>query len=69
MQKNQQVHQQSEQLLTRRDLARRWSCCIETIKRRERQGVLTANKQNCRFIRYRLSEVISIEAAAGGNAK
>ena len=68
MPKIQQVSQQSEQLLSRRALAQRWSCCNETIKRRERQGILKAIRFNTRLLRYRLSEVIAIEAAAGGNA-
>jgi len=55
----------SEQLLSRRVLAQRWSCCVETIKRREREGLLRPVRFNQRLLRYRLSEIISIEASGG----
>ena len=62
----QQIANQSEQLLSRRALAQRWECCIETIKRREREGILKSIRFNRRLLRYRLSDILSIEAAAGG---
>jgi hypothetical protein len=49
-------------LLDRPRLADRWSCSIETLKRRERAGVLTAILLG-RLVRYRLSDVEAIEAA------
>jgi hypothetical protein len=69
MSKNQHACQQSEQLLTRRALSQRWSCCVETIKRRERQGLLKAVKFNQRMLRYRLADIEAIEAAAGGGVR
>lgn len=56
----------SEQLLSRSALARRWGCCKETIKRREREGVLPAIRFNCRLVRYRLSDILAIEAGVKG---
>jgi len=50
-------------LLTRRDLCDRWSTSRETLKRREKAGVLTALKLG-RAVRYRLSEIEAIERAA-----
>lgn len=66
MQKSQPIHDQSEQLLSRGAVAQRWECCIETIKRRERAGILKPIKFNQRLLRYRLSDIVAIEAAAGG---
>jgi hypothetical protein len=48
--------------LDRPRLADRWKCSIETIKRRERAGVLTAILLG-RLVRYRLSDIEAIEAA------
>jgi hypothetical protein len=56
----------TEQLISRNALARRWECCIETIKRRERAGLLKAVRFNQRMLRYRLSDILAVEAAAGG---
>ena len=66
MQKTQHISDELEQLLSRRALAQRWSCCNETLKRREREGILKAIRFNQRLLRYRLSDIIAIEAAAGG---
>ena len=66
MQKSQPFDNQSEQLLSRGAVAQRWECCIETIKRRERAGILKPIKFNQRLLRYRLSDIVAIEAAAGG---
>ena len=63
---NQQVKDTSEQLLSRGAVAQRWECCIETIKRRERAGILKPIRFNQRMLRYRLSDILAIEAAAGG---
>jgi hypothetical protein len=65
----QQINQQSEQLLSRRALAQRWSCCIETLKRRERDGIIKSIRFNSRLLRYRLSDIIAVESAAGGATK
>ena len=62
-------------LLTRRGLSDRWQLSVETLKRRERAGVLPFLKLG-RGVRYRLSEVERIEddadvrqsgATIGGN--
>src|SRR5437764_15372101 len=56
----------TDQLLSRRAVARRWGVSTETIKRRERAGSLHALKFNSRLTRYRLSEVELIEREAMG---
>lgn len=48
------------QMLTRRVLADRWVCSIETLKRRERAGLLPYLKIG-RGVRYRLADVERIE--------
>ncbi len=53
----------ASKLLDRKLLANRWSCSIETLKRRERAGVLTAILLG-RLVRYRLSDIEAIEAAS-----
>ena len=55
-----------EMLLSRRALARRWGCCVETIKRAQYAGKLKAVRFNARLLRYRLSEVEALETAASG---
>jgi hypothetical protein len=50
-------------LLTRKGLADRWQMSTETLKRRERAGVLRVLKLG-RGVRYRLSDVEALEAAA-----
>jgi predicted site-specific integrase-resolvase len=56
------VAQSSEQLLSRKTLANRWGVCRETIKRAERAGLLKAIRFNDRLLRYKLSDVLAIEA-------
>ena len=63
------LHDQTEQLLSRRGLSQRWQVHPETIKRLERAGKLKAIRFNQRLLRYRLSDIIAIETAAGGAAK
>ena len=48
-------------MLTRRELADRWRCSIETIKRRERAGILHPVLLGARMPRYRLMDVEEIE--------
>ncbi len=55
---NQPLH-----LITRQQLAIRWICSTETIKRRERTGILTPIVLGG-LVRYKLSEIEAIEAAA-----
>ena len=48
---------------TRNDLSRRWSVSIETLKRRERAGLLPSLKLG-RGVRYRLADIERIESEA-----
>ncbi|HPA18327.1 MAG TPA: hypothetical protein PLU30_11320 [Verrucomicrobiae bacterium] len=50
-----------ERLLSRRELAARWDCSVETIKRRQRAGILKAIQFSSRLLRYRLSDILQIE--------
>jgi len=50
-------------LLTRRQLGDRWQCSIETLKRREKAGILPVLKLG-RDARYRLSDVLRLEKEA-----
>jgi predicted site-specific integrase-resolvase len=59
---------QSEQLLSRKALAQRWSCSTETIKRRTREGLLHPVRFNQRMIRYSVSEILRVEQEALGGA-
>jgi DNA-binding transcriptional MerR regulator len=58
--------QLSEQLLSRSQLAKRFSVCTETIKRWEKRGQLSPIRFNQRVVRYRLSDVVRIEQQAQG---
>jgi hypothetical protein len=51
----------SEQLLSRKALAKRWECSLETIKRRTRKGLLHPVRFSQRMIRYPISEIIRVE--------
>lgn len=50
-------------LLTRRDLAVRWQCSVETIKRREACGIVQPLRLG-RTVRYREADIERIEAQA-----
>ena len=50
-------------MLTRRDLAARWVVSQETLKRREKDGILPCLKLG-RGVRYRLEDIERIEAQA-----
>jgi hypothetical protein len=52
---------EGERLLTRRQLASRWACSGETIKRRTRAGLLYPVHFGPRMLRYRLSDILRIE--------
>jgi predicted site-specific integrase-resolvase len=56
----------SEQMLSRKAVAERWQTSVETIKRRERAGLIKPLRFNSRLIRYRLADVEALEAAAAG---
>ena len=58
----------NEQLLSRKSLAVRWGCSIETLKRREASRVLTPIRFGPRMVRYALSEIIRVENHATGLA-
>ena len=51
----------TQAFLSRTELATRWGVSKETIKRREREGLLTPIRFNQRLLRYRLEDVIEIE--------
>ena len=52
-----------ERLLTRRLLADRWSMSVESLKRREKAGVLPFMRLG-RGVRYRLGDIQALEADA-----
>jgi hypothetical protein len=49
--------------LTRKELALRWKCSEETLKRRQKTQLLKALKIG-RLVRYRLSDVLEVERGA-----
>ena len=66
---NRKVVSSPEQLLSRKAVANRWQTSVETVKRRERAGLLKALRFNQRLLRYKLSDVEALEAAAGAGAQ
>jgi len=50
-------------LISRKQLAERWSLSTETLKRRERAGILPALKMG-RGVRYRITDIERIEKEA-----
>lgn len=55
---------QSDRLVTRKELAERWSLSIKTLKRRERTGELRPLTLSANTVRYRMSEILAIEEDA-----
>jgi hypothetical protein len=51
------------QLLTRKELCARWRLSTETLKRRERSGLLPFLKLG-KGVRYRISDIEALEHAA-----
>lgn len=51
---------------TRRELAQRWRCSGESIKRRQRRGLLNPLYLSQRKLLYPLAQIEAIEAAAAG---
>jgi hypothetical protein len=51
------------QLITRKELSQRWRVSVETLKRRERAGILPLLKLG-KGVRYRLGDVQRLEAEA-----
>jgi hypothetical protein len=54
-----------EELISRPGLARRWKCHTESLKRREKKGLLHPIALSSRMLRYRMSEVLKLESEAG----
>lgn len=52
-----------DQFLTPHDLAARWRCSIETLKRRRRAGALPTYKMG-RGVRFNLSDILAYEDQA-----
>jgi hypothetical protein len=55
------VSDKQEKFLKRRELAARWRCSVETIKRRQRSGLLHPVRLSQRLLLYKLSEVEKLE--------
>ena len=51
----------AESLLSRKDLAERWGVSTETIKRREREGLIERLRFNQRLLRYRLKVIQAVD--------
>lgn len=49
--------------ISRKQLATRWSCSIETIKRKEKQGLIVPLRLGKRMLRYRLDDIQKLEDA------
>jgi hypothetical protein len=58
------VQPDQDVLLSRRQVARRWGVCTETVKRKERSGLLSPVRFNGRLTRYRLSNILALEQKA-----
>ena len=52
-----------ERLLNRSDLKDRWGCSLETLKRREKRGLLRPLRLGGK-VKYRLSEIVEAEREA-----
>ena len=66
---SQQIQATPEKMLSRKAVAERWQSCVETVKRRERAGLLKPIRFNQRLVRYRLSDVVAYENAAAGGTR
>jgi hypothetical protein len=55
---------EQEKFLKRRELAERWRCSRETIKRKQRSGLLNPIRLSQRLLLYKVSEIEALEAAA-----
>lgn len=67
---NSKLHESNnEVLLSRKQVCERWGCCTMTLRRREAAGLIRPVRFNSRMLRYRLSDIVAIETAAGGGAK
>jgi hypothetical protein len=70
MNKREATQPSKEELLTRRQVAERWKCCTETLKRREKSGLLPFVVLSTRLKRYRLSDIeaLATNSLSGGRA-
>jgi len=70
MNKREPTQPSKEELLTRRQVAERWKCCTETLKRREKSGLLPFVVLSTRLKRYRLSDIeaLATNSLSGGRA-
>ncbi len=57
---------QTDKFLARRELAKRWRCSGESVKRRQRAGLLHPFYLSERKLLYSLAEIEALEAAAAG---
>ena len=55
----------ASQLISRRQLAGRWGCCVESIKRRQRAGLLHPVYLSSRMVRYSLQNIEEVEQSFG----
>jgi DNA-binding transcriptional regulator PaaX len=53
-----------DMLISRAEVMRRWRISIESVKRREKEGVLRPVRIGWRAVRYRLSDVVRAEEQA-----
>ena len=53
----------NERFLKRSELATRWRCSAETVKRKQRAGLLSPIRLSQRLLLYRLSEIEALESA------
>jgi hypothetical protein len=63
------AHEKDEVLLSRKQVANRWSVSLETVKRRQAAGLLNPLYFSARQVRYRLSDVVSVEESAAEDTK
>lgn len=54
----------SSPFITRTQLAERWACSTESLKRYERRGIIHPVKIAARMLRYRLAEIEQLEHEA-----
>lgn len=59
----------SEQLFSRKELAKRWRVSEMTVRRAEKAGLLHPLRFNQRLVRYETSDVVAAEQAARGAIK
>jgi hypothetical protein len=52
---------QSNETLTRKELAMRWQVSVGTVKRREKSRLIRPLRLKGRIIRFRLSDVLQVE--------